>query len=253
MEKAINGGGKGQINGYNPWSKNSNIGAKVASDVTSVDCSGLVWWTLSSLNMQTSGFSFNNNVPVDTLHWLSPDGNYFPQVAVWKYNTTTNEWNVDPSRAWKYNTTTNEWKASESTGVYNTALKVKRGDGAWNDINVLKVNDPIDSNLRYWEYYGSDNVKRELPMGTIIVSYGKGFGKNYNDHAWIYIGNLGTKDEAIAKLNAMGIKCDDSVVKDYGNGCTHWRIESSWTRINGKDVGVTINNGDPDYAKEYFR
>ena len=237
MEKTITGGGKGQKTGYDPWKKNTDIGPKDASNVTSVDCSGLVWWTLSSLKMQTSGFCFNNNVPVDTYHWLRPDSNYFPEVTAWKYYKGTNEWKANPS--------------SSTTSVYDKALKVKRGEGAWNDINVLKVNDPIDSNLRYWEYYGSDNVKRELPMGTIIISYGKGFGDKYNDHAWIYIGNLGTKDEAIAKLNAMGIKCDNSVVKDYGNGCTHWRIESSWTKIGENLVGVTINNGDPDYAKEY--
>lgn len=36
-----------------------------------VDCSGLVYYTLTHLGYKTSGFSWNNPVPVDTAHWLS--------------------------------------------------------------------------------------------------------------------------------------------------------------------------------------
>ncbi len=36
-----------------------------------VDCSGLVYYTLTHLGYETSGFSWNNPVPVDTMHWLT--------------------------------------------------------------------------------------------------------------------------------------------------------------------------------------
>ena len=36
-----------------------------------IDCSGLVYYTLTHLGYKTSGFSFQNPVPVDTAHWLS--------------------------------------------------------------------------------------------------------------------------------------------------------------------------------------
>ena len=36
-----------------------------------VDCSGLIYYTLTHLGYKTSGFSWNNPVPVDTPHWLS--------------------------------------------------------------------------------------------------------------------------------------------------------------------------------------
>ncbi len=36
-----------------------------------VDCSGLLYYTLTHLGYSTSGFSWNNPVPVDTPHWLS--------------------------------------------------------------------------------------------------------------------------------------------------------------------------------------
>jgi len=38
-----------------------------------VDCSGLIYYTLTHLGYSTSGFSWNNPVPVDTYHWLTVD------------------------------------------------------------------------------------------------------------------------------------------------------------------------------------
>ena len=38
-----------------------------------VDCSGLIYYTLTHLGYSTSGFSWNNPVPVDTYHWLTAD------------------------------------------------------------------------------------------------------------------------------------------------------------------------------------
>lgn len=40
-----------------------------------LDCSGLVYYTLTQLGYKTSGFSWNNPVPVDTAHWLSVSDN----------------------------------------------------------------------------------------------------------------------------------------------------------------------------------
>ena len=40
-----------------------------------IDCSGLVYYTLTQLGYSTSGFSWNNPVPVDTDHWLTVNDN----------------------------------------------------------------------------------------------------------------------------------------------------------------------------------
>lgn len=40
-----------------------------------IDCSGLVYYTLTQLGYKTSGFSWNNPVPVDTNHWLTVNDN----------------------------------------------------------------------------------------------------------------------------------------------------------------------------------
>ena len=36
-----------------------------------IDCSGLVYYTITQLGYSTSGFSWNNPNPVDTMHWLT--------------------------------------------------------------------------------------------------------------------------------------------------------------------------------------
>lgn len=53
---------------YNPLSVETinNLG---------IDCSGLVYYTLTQLGYKTSGFSWNNPVPVDTDHWLTVNDN----------------------------------------------------------------------------------------------------------------------------------------------------------------------------------
>ena len=40
-----------------------------------IGCSGLVYYTLTQLGYKTSGFSWNNPVPVDTDHWLTVNDN----------------------------------------------------------------------------------------------------------------------------------------------------------------------------------
>lgn len=62
-------GGKGG----NPYASPYSIYS--ASNVTGIDCSGLIWWTMTSLGYTTHGFANGgegeNPVPIDTVHWLT--------------------------------------------------------------------------------------------------------------------------------------------------------------------------------------
>lgn len=40
-----------------------------------IDCSGLIYWTLSQLGATTQNFDFQNPVPVDTVHWVTYKNN----------------------------------------------------------------------------------------------------------------------------------------------------------------------------------
>ena len=59
------GDGKGGLNYYGTGKPSS------ASNISTIDCSGLVAWTLASLGYSTSGFGFNGPVPLDTYHWYN--------------------------------------------------------------------------------------------------------------------------------------------------------------------------------------
>ena len=144
------------------------------------DCSGLVWWTLKQYG-KTSGFpvtsvaSYIKGVPQDTNHWLWGDtkGRYWSEVGRWVYN--------DKDGKYKFE------KNGGSSSIYSADLKYNN-----NNINVLKVNDPITQSLRYYEYYDDNQNKKELPAGSIVVSVGSLFGGL--NHAWMCLGDLGTSD-----------------------------------------------------------
>ncbi len=58
-----------------------------------LDCSGLVYYTLTHLGYKTSGFSWNNPVPVDTAHWLTVSDN-----CTITYDGVTSKINVEKTK-----------------------------------------------------------------------------------------------------------------------------------------------------------
>ena len=210
-----------------------------------LDCSQLVQSALVKSGVNNiSGFQIldghGKNIPEQTMDWFV-NGNgakqAWSQLKYWKYDTSTQKIVDIP-----YNKSNSD---TYSIYKYKDKLTV---DGQ--KINVLKVNDPITSNLRYYQYYDG-TTKRELPMGTIIISYGSqwrsgDWSTGKQNHAWICIGNLGTTNanEAANILINMGIieeKNRGHVVSTSSTN-KYWRIE------NAGSTGVTINNGDPDMS-----
>ena len=56
--------------GGNPYSTPYTLKTVSQTMAQGIDCSGLVWWTLTNLGYKTSGFGQNNPVPADTFGWL---------------------------------------------------------------------------------------------------------------------------------------------------------------------------------------
>ena len=174
-----------------------------------IDCTGLIYWTLSSLGQGTQGFGFNNPVPVDTYHWLQ-------------------YWNGSTRVYWKE--CTNAARGTKS--VYDADLTING-----NKIEVLKANDEI-GDLRYYEY---GQKGQYLPAGTIIISNAKALAgrtlsdgtvvneKEVEDHAWITLGYLDTTnpDEVIDYLVSMGVPRDSLIagVKQEDGTISHYLFE----------------------------
>lgn len=149
-----------------------------------IDCSGLVYYTLTQLGYKTSGFSWNNPVPVDTDHWLSVNDN-----------------------------------CTISYGGKTSKIDVEKK-------NIKTTDRP------YWECSDGSTIT----PGSVVVAQNP-YGE---DHAWIYMGEFNSRNEAVSYLKSIGVSeslINSKTVGDgKGAGGRHWRIEA-----NGSE-GVVINN-----------
>ena len=207
--------------------------------ISSLDCSGFVLCALRKEGITTDGFHERSpyNIPRSVIEWLEYEKtggseNYFYEVGSYKLSNDENSINFVGDH--------------DGEQVKNVDLKVKIGNSQ-KSINVLKANDPIGNELRWYQYYDNNNQIQNLPIGTIVCNYGD--GESGSQHMWIAIGDLGTdnKDEAIEKLKNMGILTDESdttYVSAEDNGCTYWRIEATDREVNGVR-GVKIDNHNP--------
>ncbi len=110
-----------------------------------IDCSGLVYYTLTQLGYSTNGFSWNNPVPVDTAHWLSVNEN-----CKITYKGVTSKVDVQ-----KQNVSTNDqpyWERSDgSTITPGSVVVADKGDGidhAWIYMGEFESRDDVISYLK---------------------------------------------------------------------------------------------------------
>jgi len=60
--------------GGNPYTTPYKLKSVSEINAQGIDCSGLIWWTLTNLGYKTSGFGQNNPVPADSFGWLGTLG-----------------------------------------------------------------------------------------------------------------------------------------------------------------------------------
>ena len=120
---------------------------------------------------------------------------------------------------------TNDWHGGYTDDVTNNT------DVTCNNItkkvNVLFNSESVD------EY---QNAMSKFPMGAIVIATGTA---TTDGHAWIFLGELGNRDQAIEKLKSYGIITNEQeqYVIDTGSGSNYWVLDSS---VAGS--GVKIRN-----------
>ena len=120
---------------------------------------------------------------------------------------------------------TNDWHGGYTDDVTNNT------DVTCNNItkkvNVLFNSESVD------EY---QNAMSKFPMGAIVIATGTA---TTDGHAWIFLGELGNRDQAIEKLKSYGIITNEQeqYVIDTGSGSNYWVLDSS---VVGS--GVKIRN-----------
>lgn len=115
-----------------------------------VDCSGLLYYTLTHLGYSTSGFSWNNPVPVDTPHWLSVNDN-----CTITYKGVTSK--IDVEKANIPYTERPYWECA---------------DGSTITPGSMVIADNLNGEDHSWIYMGEFNNRNE------VISYLKSIGVN---------------------------------------------------------------------------
>lgn len=115
-----------------------------------VDCSGLLYYTLAHLGFSTSGFSWNNPVPVDTPHWLSVSDN-----CTVTYKGVTSKIDV------------------EKSGIpYKERPYWECADGTTITPGSMVIADNLSGEDHSWIYIG------EFDSRDDVIAYLKGIGVN---------------------------------------------------------------------------
>lgn len=175
-----------------------------------IDCSGLVYYTLTQLGYKTSGFSWNNPVPVDTDHWLSVNDN-----CTISYGGKTSKIDVE-----KKNIKTTDrpyWECSDSSTITPGSVVVAQNpygeDHAWIYMGEFNSRNEVVSYLK------SIGVSESL-INSKTVGDGKGAGGRH----W--------------RIEANG--SEGVVINNKTDGKTATVMNMSAFRITSKDVKFTI-------------
>ncbi len=183
-----------------------------------IDCSGLVYYTLTQLGYKTSGFSWNNPVPVDTDHWLSVNDN-----CTISYGGKTSKVDVE-----KKNIKTTDrpyWECSNGSTITPGSVVVAQNpygeDHAWIYMGEFNSRSDVVSYLK------SIGVSESL-INSKTVGDGKGDGGKH----W--------------RIEANG--SEGVVINNKTDGKTATAMNMSAFRITKTDVTFEIDkyntNGD---------
>ena len=181
-----------------------------------IDCSGLVYYTLTQLGYKTSGFSWNNPVPVDTDHWLTVNDN-----CTITYDGKTSKVEVE-----KKNIKTTDrpyWECADGSFITAGSVVVAQNpvgeDHAWIYMGEFDSRNDVISYLR------SIGVSEKL-INSKTVGDGKGAGGKH----W-----------RIESSGSEGV-----VINNKTDGKTATAMNMSAFRITKTDVTFEINKYNTD-------
>ena len=181
-----------------------------------IDCSGLVYYTLTQLGYKTSGFSWNNPVPVDTDHWLTVNDN-----CTITYDGKTSKVEVE-----KKNIKTTDrpyWECADGSVITAGSVVVAQNPGgedhAWIYMGEFDSRNDVISYLR------SIGVSEKL-INSKTVGDGKGAGGKH----W-----------RIESSGSEGV-----VINNKTDGKTATAMNMSAFRITKTDVTFEIDKYNTD-------
>ena len=181
-----------------------------------IDCSGLVYYTLTQLGYKTSGFSWNNPVPADTDHWLTVNDN-----CTITYDGKTSKVEVE-----KKNIKTTDrpyWECADGSVITAGSVVVAQNPGGEDHVWIYM--GEFDSRNDVISYLKSIGVSEKL-INSKTVGDGKGAGGKH----W-----------RIESSGSEGV-----VINNKTDGKTATAMNMSAFRITKTDVTFEINKYNTD-------
>ncbi len=192
-----------------------------------LDCSGLVYYTLTHLGYKTSGFSWNNPVPVDTTHWLTVNDS-----CTISYGGVTSKIDVEKKKI-----STEErpyWECADGSTITPGSVV------------VAEMPDSID---HAWIYMG------EFDSRADVVTYLKNIGVDESLITDATVGNGsgdGGKHWRIESNGSQGVVINNntdgkkaSVMNMYAYRITQADVTFEITKVLKADNKVVINGTSP--------
>ena len=181
-----------------------------------IDCSGLVYYTLTQLGYKTSGFSWNNPVPVDTAHWLTVSDS-----CTITYNGVTSK--VDVEKANIKTTDRPYWECSDGSTITPGSVVVAENPGG------------ID---HAWIYMGEFNSRSD------VVSYLKSIGVSESLITSATVGDGTGAGGTHWRIESNG--SEGVVINNKTDGKTATAMNMSAFRITKTDVTFEIQKIDAE-------
>jgi len=207
-----------------------------------VDCSGLIYYTLTHLGYKTSGFSWNNPVPVDTAHWLSVGNNctisyggVTSKIDVEKENLPTPS-NTQAAKTYEY------WECADGSTI--TPGSVVIADNLNGEDHSWIYMGEFDSRADVVNYLRNIGVSEDL-----ITSKTVGDGKGDGGKHWRIESN--GSEGCVINNRTDGKK--STAMNMYAFRITKTDVKFSITKVLSTDNSVKISGTSPiDNSKAVY-
>ncbi|MBR1421853.1 MAG: hypothetical protein IJ571_00210 [Ruminococcus sp.] len=194
---------------YSPWTYTRSDG---------IDCSGLVWWTLTSLGYSTSGFGVNNPVPVDTSNWLSTTGTTYASRGGGTSAITPEKRNVSTNSR-------HYWEKTDGSTIRPGSIVVGQNPngtdhmwiyiGEFNNVSEVRTyikNALAKSGASGWASYVTDSVINRTVTSTNGNCKHWRIESNGDDGVVVNNGEFGKKNSAV-NITTYKITLDEATFK----------------------------------------
>lgn len=193
--------------GGNPYTTPYKLKSVSEINAQGIDCSGLIWWTLTNLGYKTSGFGQNNPVPADSFGWLGTlgtktitYGGVTAPIDIEKENLPTPA-DTNASKTYEY------WECKDGSTIIPGSVVIAQNpngeDHSWIYIGEFDSRDDVVAYLK--EIGVSESLINSKTVGDGKGSGGKHWRIESNGSEGVVINNK-TSGKTVSAMNMYAFR-----------------------------------------------